>query len=158
MKSAASVKTAKIKHSAKPPKSKAKNAYELLGEIRKLILENPLRYDQGVYLDHKAKDPIFGPTRKKWPSCGTIGCRAGWVFELTAPEGADPYDIFGYAAKILGLTNQQAHSFFSGLAVDGKPQTKAHAKHGAEGIAEFMKENKKQLQAKKIPRKISRKS
>ena len=55
------------------PTSKAKTAHELLGEVRRIILAEPLRYDQTstlMYVDPKEK-----PDR--YPACGTVGCVAG---------------------------------------------------------------------------------
>jgi hypothetical protein len=67
------------------PKSKAKTAYGLLSEVRKLILEEPKRYDQGIYIAriNGANDSVdLRSEYRQEPACGTVACVAGWVATL----------------------------------------------------------------------------
>ncbi len=72
-------------------RTRAKTAYGVLSEVRRLILDEPLRYDQTVLLVRRDE----GYSRPMgFPKCGTVGCRAGWVTELCAryPESVlDPW-------------------------------------------------------------------
>jgi hypothetical protein len=132
------------------PVSKAKNAYELLQEIRKIILEEPKRYDQADTLTvgdecrHK----------KRQPDCGTVGCVAGWVVALTTPANrlasvARNGRILEKAALVLGIDSYLASELFYGGPIDGPPeQTVAHARAGAAHIKRFMENRKEQLKAK----------
>ena len=78
--------------------------------------KEPLRYDQDVPL-------VFGTpgTVDRWgrtfPSCGTIGCIAGWVTFLTAPYPNRIKDPIGYAIKKLGFFPQARMGLF-GTASD----------------------------------------
>jgi len=130
------------------PVSRATTAYELLAEIRQIILDEPKRYDQRVFL----MTP-FGPsdTRADWPACGTIGCVAGWVKTLKAQP--DEYtDAENFAWDRLGLTWSQKEELFNskaaGVRLDRHPA--AHAKRGAAHIARFMKKHAAQLKAKAV--------
>ena len=129
------------------PVSKARNAYELLQEIRKLILEEPKRYDQEYTLT--VGD---GPDM---PACGTVGCVAGWTVALKLPDRVAQYSYGGgvciRAATILGLDYEQRSLLFDGGALGRtRPQTLRHAKRGAEHIKRFMEKHAKQLKAKKV--------
>lgn len=140
------------------PKSRAKTAYGLLSEVRKLILAEPQRYTQERYIareggEHGA-DCIAGECYPKGaPACGTVGCVAGWV--ATLKHGA----AFAYsstpriAASVLGLDYEQADELFSGGAlrhVDAQPQTKKYARAGAKHIAAFQKQYADQLKRKAV--------
>ena len=128
------------------PKSKAKNAYDLLKDVRKVILEEPLRYDQTRSLVNK----LYSPLQVRFPTCNTIGCRAGWVVVLKRSRPFTIFNCWAEARDILGLTYDQADNLFTMFAVPHEPQTKAHAQAGAKGITAFIRKYKKQLQAKKV--------
>lgn len=130
------------------PKTKAKNAFELLQEIRLLILAVPTRYNQMDILSHYYNTGEESSTGQLVPACGTIGCRAGWVAELTSNRPNRLKDVLGYAQKKLGLTNNQADGFFSGFVATGRGGTREHARSGARGITKFLRENRRQLKAK----------
>jgi hypothetical protein len=146
------------------PKLKATNAYDLLTQVRELILEEPLRYNQEVWLKKKGVD-----YRHQFPACGTVGCVAGWVVALVRPGGS-AYDVdVNVAAKhILGLGWAPAAELFDGDAVDRLfveqqhddndddwlgpyPQTAEYAALGAEHILRFQEKYAEQLKAKAIP-------
>ena len=130
----------------KIPKSKAKTAYDLLSEVRALILEEPLRYNQSVWLLKQGRDD--GIT---YPSCGTIGCVAGWVATLTHPkDAAVNKNIDDLASDVLGLHGGQDDELFGYEKVKGRSQTVEHARHGAKHIAKFQKKYCTQLLAKSL--------
>lgn len=130
------------------PKSKATTAYELLSEVRRLILEEPKRYNQ----EHVFTDPV----NRNAPQCGTIACVAGWVAVL---KGLDRNrDIMSQAANVLGIDDTEADELFSGAAIDeiagcntapmiGTPE---YASYGAQHIAKFQKKYAAQLKAKRV--------
>lgn len=136
------------------PKSKAKTAYGLLSEVRKIILQEPKRYNQEIYIERVA-DGDLDETSPRVPACGTIGCVAGWV--ATLKRGGD----FSYtstpaiAEQVLGISGIQRFELFSGGAVLKmdrlvKPGTVKYARLGAKHIARFMEKYATQLKAKKV--------
>lgn len=130
------------------PKSKAKTAYGLLSYVRKLILAQPLRYDQGDWLAKPDDEDGYEPA-KGFPECGTVGCVAGWVKTLAAPKSRGV--ISTVARRVLGLDWQQTEAlFYWEPPARYKPQTAAHAKRGAEHIAQFQKKYEAQLKAKRL--------
>lgn len=129
------------------PKSKAKNAYDLLSEISALIIEEPKRYNQGIYVSRAGKD---GDPYYAYPSCGTIGCVAGWVTTLRSEFQLNGRSVGDFAKHILGLTENQACELFDGSVIDGRPQTVAYAKRGAAHIADFQEQYEHQLKAKSV--------
>jgi len=135
------------------PVSKATNAYELLDEIRELIIEEPLRYNQASWLSigedaHRIYEVV--------PSCGTVGCVAGWVVALRGYVGAS--SVYKSAMYHLGIDYEKADILFHGDAagcvdeigggVDS--QTPEHARLGALHISQFMEQNKEKLLAHKL--------
>lgn len=135
------------------PVSKAKTAYGLLGEIPKLILQEPKRYDQTCVLEVAPKDGRHNPSN--YPPCGTVGCVAGWTVALTEPPRRVnrlilKANVMVHAARILGLTIGQAEELFAAGQAGIHPQTLGHAKRGARHIARFRKRYAKQLRAKRI--------
>ena len=134
------------------PTSKAKTAYGLLSEVRRLILEEPLRYCQGDWLkrleDYSDANSQYAPT---FPACGTIGCVAGWVATLKGPTNQRYSLVSEVAESILGINSTQAEVLFNGSAVGGTSQTREHAKAGATHIANFMQKHAAQLKATRVP-------
>ncbi len=138
--------------SAKLPKSKATNAYDLLEEVRQLILEEPKRYNQEVF---RVVEPDEYDAPLGLPQCGTVGCVAGWVITLKAPD-TRPGLTCAIAQDILGLNDDQVGTFFDGAALARKfpehdyVQTKAYARAGAAHIRRFQKKYAAQLKAQKV--------
>lgn len=139
------------------PKSKAKTAYGLLSEVRALILAEPLRYDQGTWIERKDNprrnfDGDICEAPKSYPACGTVGCVAGWVATLTRKETWAYDETEGIAQIKLGLNDEQAIMLFDCDAVRHtiEPQTIQHAKAGARHIQRFQKKHAAQLKAKKL--------
>lgn len=94
---------------------------ELLLKVKAVILEEPSRLDMYRWLEHHP------PGRKLWdtaysgtvdaqltvPSCGTVGCIAGWVIVLAGKENESlGVSLSGVAAEALGLSQLQADSLF----------------------------------------------
>lgn len=131
------------------PKSKAKTAYGLLSEIRKIILEEPKRYDQWGWL-RRGKSLRGDPFE---PACGTVGCVGGWITVLKDAKSDD-------AIQILGVGIEAAWELFDADAAgkrmcgDGFEYSEAsicaHAKRGARHIERFQKKYAKQLKAKRV--------
>lgn len=138
------------------PTSRAKTAYGLLSEVRRLILAEPKRYSQGTWLQRAASTtpdlmPVGG-----FPSCGTVGCVAGWVATLKRPRRwFNPLVSGLIARRVLGLSEDQADLLFDGDAAyqrnpDADSQTAAHARAGAAHIYSFQKKFATQLRAKRL--------
>lgn len=128
------------------PASKAKNAYDLLGEVRALILAEPKRYDQSTYIERGS-----GVTDdREFPACGTVGCVAGWVATLKRKTQFDGPSTPKIAAKILGLTDDQRWDLFDGDAAGYDWQTEGHAQLGAAHIKRFQQAHAAQLKARRV--------
>jgi hypothetical protein len=132
------------------PKSKAKTAYGLLSEVRKLILEEPLRYNQACFIERRKDWESSHLSMPHFAACGTMGCVAGWVATLKHPDEFSYCETSRLAAEILGLTSDQEDLLFDGEAAKGREQTLAHAKSGAAHIARFQKKYEKQLKATRV--------
>ncbi len=161
---------------AAAPRSKAKNAYDLLDDVCKVILEEPKRYDQGDWIVSIASDystpaaAVKCQTPYPIPACGTIGCVAGWTALLARPTIAVHVDrldaqVMGDAVRILGINRGQATRLFDGGAVRNQWRqdfgnnkkfpmtgTMGYAKLGVAHIREFMKDYADQLRAHKVTR------
>lgn len=135
------------------PKSKAKTAYGLLSEICDLIIAEPKRYNQTRFLAVQGGDerPPMG-----FPSCGTVGCVAGWVVALKDRRAIKYTDVEGVASSVLGLVDTQKYQLFSGNALNNNnghgpdPQTKQHARAGVKHIRRFQAKYRAQLLKKKV--------
>jgi hypothetical protein len=140
------------------PRSKAKNAYDLLSEVARLILAEPKRYAQEFYLSHGM--PNGKPNSAAlagYPACGTVGCVAGWVTTLKATTESPFLHTGQKAENILGLSTNQAGELFDASALYGvtdgdipPPQTRAYAKLGAKHIRLFQRRYRAQLKAKAV--------
>ncbi len=137
----------------KIPKSRAKTAYGLLSEVCRVIAEEPRRYCQRIFIKRGEPEAVVEDVAFDlgFPSCGTVGCVAGWVATLRNPERQFSY--FGtsvLAQKALGLTNAQTYELFDGYAVDGPMQTAIHAQNGIAHIKRFQAKYKTRLKAKRL--------
>lgn len=128
------------------PTSKAKTAYALLSEIRRVILAEPKRFDQTTWLETKTRR-MFVDT---FPACNTVGCVAGWVVALTHERPCSFWKTEAAAINVLGIDGGQAFELFDAKSVTGKSQTLAHAESGAAHIAAFQRKYAKQLKAKSL--------
>jgi hypothetical protein len=127
------------------PVSKAKTAYGLLSEIRKLILEEPKRYDQCATLVHGADASEF--YGDKLPACGTVACVGGWVLVL---KGFGVHDSLDKAWGVLGQPTDDMWDLFEADRAGSRGNIAAHAKRGAAHIAKFQKKYAAQLKAKRV--------
>lgn len=100
------------------PVSRATNALELLEEVIKLIEEEPLRYNQGDWLQRIRQFYLSpGSAPISTPACGTVGCVAGWVVILIQDVPGYASDAAHFAEGILGITRSQRYDLFDGAAV-----------------------------------------
>ena len=136
------------------PKSRAKTAYGLLSEVKRLIVEEPKRYDQTIFLS-RLGDMWLEPN--DYPACGTIGCVAGWVVAIKCERILPTYQIAEKATKILGLSPEQADELMESCALENYTKkelptegTRAYAKLGARHITRFQKRYTRQLKAKRV--------
>lgn len=132
------------------PTSKAKNAFDLLSDVCKVITEEPKRFNQHVFLYTKSArgdKTICAP--KGLPLCGTVGCVAGWIATLKGkrPRYSDTPRV---ARTILGLTDNQSSHLFWYAAAGDKVQTRDHTKAGVKHIRAFQQEHEMQLKAKRV--------
>lgn len=144
------------------PRSKAKTAFGLLGEVRKIILAEPKRYNQGDSISVRRPRNDGGDESEYWPACGTIGCVGGWVYALKYPgrvrfmQRTSRYPIknpLDAAQEVLGLTDAQASTLFyssAAGALDWEQGRKNHARRGAAHIARFQKKYAKQLKGTSV--------
>lgn len=133
------------------PKSRARTAFGLLSEIQKIILAEPKRYDQTDVLSLKS-DSGVGSDDKYFPSCGTVGCVAGWVAVLKVPhaEKLGSGNMMLHAEDILGISSEQADVLFCGDAAGDVSNRAAHAKRGARHIEKFKNLHAAQLKAQRV--------
>ena len=117
------------------PVSKAKTAYGLLSEIKRLIVNDPEHYDQQICWRHSG--------------CGTVCCVGGWVVMLKAPRTRDGNRLTR-AEKILGLDWDTGTELWQFNAAGNRADRRAHAERGAAHIARFQKKYAAQLKAKRV--------
>src|SRR5271170_7179975 len=86
---------------------------ELLLKVKQHILEEPSRLIMGDWL--MAYPPGLNirdfAARITVPSCGTVGCIAGWVCELGGVEQARSYTSLR-AAQLLDISSEDARRLF----------------------------------------------
>ena len=126
----------------KYPTTKSKNPVTILRTVAKAILEEPKRYYQEDYLIAKDSYPEWR-SKRRFPSCGTIACVAGWTCLVTKEKGLQPHHVHTIAQRLLRLTDNEAYVLFGGEALWNSPHsvgTKAYAKAGIAHIRRFVKE------------------
>lgn len=144
-----------------PPRSNATNAYDLLRDVCKVILEEPRRYYQNRwYVTNTERiESILGA--KKSPDCGTMACRAGWIVQLV--DGQLPkvdFETSDRACSLLGVKDEDYSSrfrldvtrLFSRWDRDHDVGTQAYAKQGVSGLRKLMAKYKDRLKATPLPR------
>lgn len=78
------------------PRSNAQTVYDLLQDVKQAILEEPKRVHMGffcIFGDH-----LQSRLQQKGPSCGTVGCFAGWV-NLLAGRSRTQIDTMSGASQ-----------------------------------------------------------
>lgn len=143
------------------PQSDAQNVYDLLKDVKQAILEEPRRAN----MNHVAT--VVGTQALSWtnprtrkalrvpaPSCGTVGCFAGWTMMLAGQTPAQAlWNWTEGAQQVLGLglnyrfegTDGKSHSVFNWGQGDGilliKPGTRAYARAIGRRIDRFIAAN-----------------
>ena len=141
------------------PRSKAKTAWGLLKDVRKAILDEPLRVNMKTVVA-KRKPSEGGP------ACGTVGCLAGWTLLLAGKRfsychvrdwSLDVESLLGGRINIdFNTVVGRRYVFNSG---DGDrcawtiPGTPEHAEAVVARLDKFMEINKTALKKKKLPEK-----
>lgn len=138
------------------PKTRATTSYGYLTAIAKLAEEEPKRINMGlVVIRGFGLDAYLerGAGRQE-PSCGTIGCVAGWTLVLAGQveENEANYGHMAQAKELLGLTDVQQEELFmpSDLVFADDKQSVAHADKVVAHIKRFQKRYAAQLKAHKV--------
>lgn len=140
------------------PKSRAKNSYELLNDVVKVMREEPKRVRFGDWLMTFAGNKFS----KDVPACGTIGCIAGWCIAVRAPSAnileeielqqnshesprqiahrLFPLDLKSEVDDLFGVTIWSTYS-----NVEGTPGTHEHARSVIRRIRQFQKSHTRAL-------------
>lgn len=143
------------------PKSRAKTAFGLLRDVRRVIQEEPKRLDmalvaiRGKAIDEHNRTPTFYRNHLTKPECGSVGCIAGWALMLEGKVGKNANLRNGgltKAANLLGINDNQADKLFqpSNLVRATNHQTNAHATATIKHLDRFIKEHETQLRSKKL--------
>lgn len=91
------------------PISLATNAYELMEDVNRAILEEPKRLNMENWVSMFKGDELTRQYQE--PACGTVCCFAGWVVTLKGRNPADmirsarDYDIGFVASRLLSGDN-----------------------------------------------------
>lgn len=138
------------------PVSRAKTAWGLLTNVKRAILREPKRANMRCFM--RDRGPEDGG-----PACGTVGCFAGWVALLGAPQysrenlatNADYIAVRllgdGLNYRTAGRTNEWVFNGGQGdTCAKTAPGTVAHAKAVATRITKFMRVNRTALKARKL--------
>lgn len=67
------------------PRSRAKNSYQLLNELIKVVEDEPERLLMDDWIA-AYKEPEILPLNGLQPECGTVACAAGWIRILRRPK------------------------------------------------------------------------
>lgn len=159
--------------------SDATNAYDLLGDIAKLAIDEPKRIDMSIVRIRSNDDRQFANYDRVRPACGTVGCVAGWTITLAKLKDRTSLDSLSFsgpssmdeAGSLLGLTAEQQTELFmpDHLISDIRPrlehvyrqsdgtrarirrsQTREHARQTARHIRAFMAKYADQLKARPV--------
>lgn len=128
------------------PKSKARNAFDLLSEIAALTLEEPKRMRMGIWGGKDSPEEYDDLPAQAMPSCRTVGCIGGWVDTLK------PRRPFSGARAVLGLNDAQGDQLFHKRSlVKARFQgTRGHARAVVAHIRRFQQQHATQLKAKRV--------
>lgn len=149
---------------APTPRSNATNAYELLNDVCRVVLEEPKRAYMTTYIS-AFQDP--STAKIGGPACGTVGCIAGWVGILKRPRGAqNGDDVRGYdesgcrntmderAEGLLGLSTDDLFTSdlydTAGATTEYTYGTRDYARAVVRKIRAFQKQHRAQLLAKAV--------
>lgn len=147
------------------PKSNATTVRELLNDVKQAILEEPKRANMGCFVYTKDEQTSLAQA-KEMPSCGTVGCFAGWISLLAgySPDSrrvqrqADnlAQDILGHDLQYSFFGNdrygyRQSFDYFNSGEGDGldrdtpKRGTRAYARLVIKRINRFIRDNADKL-------------
>jgi|SRR5579859_2543571 len=149
------------------PRSKAKNAYELLNDVCRVVLDEPKRVHMDAYITAFQNPGRVACEIGDGPACGTVGCIGGWVAILKRRPHVDlstTLSISNIAANL--LTDEEGvlkdivrypGSLFSdslfdkhGDQQDYKYGTREYARAVVRKIRAFQKRHKAALLAKAV--------
>jgi hypothetical protein len=118
------------------PTTTATDPVGILKDVARVILAEPLRYDQGDWLQTDV--------HQHGPPCGTVGCVAGWVCVLTrrGPSFSRFLDVMAEARDRLEISGPAAYDLFNGSAIDEDLEygTPAYAEAGVRHIDRWLRE------------------
>lgn len=134
-------------------RSNARNAYDLMSDVQKYILEEPKRIFMGEWLivgHENIKDAL----EKDGPECGTVGCIAGNVVLLTGQANTQR-STYSKAIEVLGGRNNvnledALYDLFHTFDIDANYGTKKYAQIVAVRIREFQYRHENDLRAVKV--------
>jgi hypothetical protein len=132
------------------PRSKAKNAYDLLSDVCDVVLAEPKRLQMVTWLE-------FAASARKWlepdeiPVCGTVACVAGWAVILKRGrrrvEECPDCDIPTVAGELLGLDPALKETLFGTMPLAEGGST-AHVEQEVAFVRAFQAKHEAQLKAK----------
>lgn len=149
------------------------SVYDILDIIKGIALEEPKRINMGYelrvkkgLLDPDAVDNSFlksqgSPHSQGWPSCGTVGCVAGWGWVVSGYPRTS-YPEIGHLAAEWGLTYSQSDELFfpesgpikwnAGWFDEGSNSagTPEYAQHVVNHISAFQRQYERQLRDKMV--------
>lgn len=140
------------------PRSKAKTAWGLVQDVKRVMLEEPKRVWMKDYIVER--NPALWPNA---PACGTVGCFAGWCSILSGGK-RNIFRTYSHALELLGdcdydtvqTTDDDGYAYkdhvFSAFGPDleGEPGTATFARSVVRRIERFQRINEKVLKAKKV--------
>lgn len=143
------------------PRSRAKNAYDLVSDVIAAIRAEPRRVDMTRYIGDAA---LVQKVASRRPACGTVGCFAGWVSLLKGgrkKEAAEHHALSLLCHPTIPLNlHTVGWSDAGGIYVfnDGRgdacetttPGTRAHARAVIARIKHFQTVNADALRGKRV--------
>lgn len=102
------------------PVSKATDAFELLEEVIEIILAEPRRYNQGVWVAGMNELMHRREMELEVPNCGTMGCIAGWIDLIKGVRPrwrAEAIEVGDRAARILGFKMRMGWQYGDAVAL-----------------------------------------
>lgn len=139
------------------PWTNAKTPYGLLNAVIRITRENPARMMmrvvcyRGESLTRVVSNQYY--TQMVEPSCGAVGCVAGWSLILMGrtrdDEGNNPFWQLLEASTLLGLSKAQEKELFLPEDLMGAPdqQSPSHARAVIAHIRDFQKKYEVQLKS-----------
>lgn len=129
------------------PISRATNSYDLLEDLKKTILEEPLRLRMNDWVTALAG--WTGILDIPLPECGTVACCSGWLALLRRSRAITQVDILGYhhGHDFPESALQAISALFYDMVDHLTPGTLAYAEHITQKITAIQKEHEGDLKA-----------